>query len=278
MKTFERKTDPTNVPISTKWLLESLQDAISNPRLRRTDEELLLLRQRALVESTISSNRIEGVTIDHSRAEAVVFDTMPLHDSNEQEVRGYADALKMIHEHGEPLPVSEQTIFQLHRLSRANISDAGQYKRSDSDIIEKSPDGRERVRFKPVSAQETPVFMEVLVEAWQRCREEDRIHPLIVMAALNLDFLCIHPFRDGNGRVSRLLLLLLCCHLGYDVGRYVSLERLIERNKERYYETLDQSSQGWHEGRHDHWPFINFILFILKSAYREFEETESNRA
>jgi hypothetical protein len=98
MKTFERITDPTNVPISTKWLLESLQDAINNPRLRRTDEELLLLRQRALVESTISSNRIEGVTIDHSRAEAVVFGSMPLYDSNEREVRGYVQALKLIAE------------------------------------------------------------------------------------------------------------------------------------------------------------------------------------
>ncbi|HEX9423831.1 MAG TPA: Fic family protein [Pyrinomonadaceae bacterium] len=111
-----------------------------------------------------------------------------------------------------------------------------------------------------------------LVEAGQHCLEEDRIHPLIAMAAMNLDFLCIHPFRDGNGRVSRLLLLLYCSHLGYEVGRYVSLEQLIEENKERYYETLDQSSRGWHEGRHDPWPYINFILFILKSAYREFEQ------
>ena len=92
------------------------------------------------------------------------------------------------------------------------------------------------------------------------------------MAAFNLDFLCIHPFRDGNGRVSRLLLLLQCYHLGYEVGRYVSLERLIEQNKERYYETLEQSSAGWHQGRHDPWPYINYVFFILKAAYREFEE------
>jgi len=121
-----------------------------------------------------------------------------------------------------------------------------------------------------VSAQDTPAFIGELVEAWQQCQEEERIHPLIAMAAMSLDFLCIHPFRDGNGRVSRLLLLLLCSHLGYEVGRYVSLERLIEENKERFYETLDQSSQGWHEGKHDPWPYINFILLILKSAYREF--------
>ena len=127
-----------------------------------------------------------------------------------------------------------------------------------------------------MSAQETAAFMGRLIEAWQQYQEGDRIHPLIAMAAMNLDFLCIHPFRDGNGGVSRVLLLLLCSHLGYEVGRYVSLERLIEENKERYHETLDQSSQGWREGKHDHWPHINFILLILKSAYRGLEEMESN--
>ena len=98
-----------------------------------------------------------------------------------------------------------------------------------------------------------------------------RVHPLIALAAFNLDFLCIHPFRDGNGRVSRLLLLLQCYHLGFEVGRYISLDRLIEQHKERYYETLEESSQGWHEGKHDPWPYINYILFILKQSYREFE-------
>ena len=102
--------------------------------------------------------------------------------------------------------------------------------------------------------------------------DEERVPPLLIVATFVFDLLCIHPFRDGNGRVSRLLLLLQCYHLDYEVGRYVSLERLIEQNKERYYETLEQSSQGWHEGRHDPWPYINFILFILKTAYREFVE------
>jgi Fic family protein len=111
-----------------------------------------------------------------------------------------------------------------------------------------------------------------LVADWGLCLEERWIHPLIALSAFNLDFLCIHPFRDGNGRVSRLLLLLQCYRLGYEVGRYISLERLIEQSKERYYETLEQSSQGWHESKHDPWPYINFILFILRTAYREFVE------
>lgn len=106
---------------------------------------------------------------------------------------------------------------------------------------------------------------------WEKGLAEQKVHPLILSAAFNLDFLCIHPFRDGNGRVSRLLLLLHCYHLGYEVGRYISLERIIEENKERYYETLDQSSQGWHEGKHDPWPYIIYFLYILKTAFKEFE-------
>jgi Fic family protein len=171
--------------------------------------------------------------------------------------------------------VSEKTILQLHRISRANIGDAGKYKKKDSDIIEKLSDGRVRVRFRTVSARKTPAAMRALINSWDDSVDERVIHPAIAMAAMNLDFLCIHPFRDGNGRVSRLLLLLQCYQLGYEVGRYISLERTIEENKERYYETLEVSSQGWHEGKHDPWPYINYLLYILKVAYREFEERVS---
>lgn len=113
--------------------------------------------------------------------------------------------------------------------------------------------------------------MEDLLQAWDAARTEPKIHPLILLILFNLDFLCIHPFRDGNGRVSRLLFLLQLYIFGYDVGKYISLERLIEENKERYYETLEESSQGWHEGKNDPWPYVNYMLFIAKSAYREFE-------
>jgi Fic family protein len=270
MKTFDILADKTNIPITAAWNLSDLREA-QDKQQRSTKQlpQLKGLQKHALIESAISSNRIEGVTIDHSRIDIVLFGKAHLQDNDEREVRGYGDALTIIHQNAEMLPVSEKTILELHRLSRANIGDAGKYKQSDSDIIEKYPDGRERVRFKPVSAQETQAFMRELVEAWTNCREGGRIHPLIAMPAMNLDFLCIHPFRDGNGRVSRLLLLLLSSHLGCEVGRYVSLDRLIEENKARYYETLDQSSQRWHEGKHDPWPYINFILFIFKSAYRE---------
>jgi Fic family protein len=168
--------------------------------------------------------------------------------------------------------MSEKTILTLHRLCRGEVWDAGRYKEKDGDIIEKYPDGRERVRFKTVEAAKTPTFMLELIQMWDRCLLERWVHPLIALAAFNLDFLCIHPFRDGNGRISRLLLLLQCYHLGYEVGRYISIERLIEQNKERYYETLGQSSERWHEGKHDPWPYVNYLLYILKSACREFEE------
>lgn len=263
-----------NVPTSTVWYVTDLGEARGKQELltKQSPQRLKVLREHALIESAISSNRIEGVTVDQSRVKAVVLGKALLRDRDEQEIRGYRDALKLVHEQGAKLSISEKTILRLHRLSRANIGDAGTYKQKDSDIIERSPDGRVRVRFKTVTARKTPAAIHDLIEAWRDCLDERAVHPVIAMAAMNLDFLCVHSFRDGNGRVSRLLLLSQCYHLGYEVGRYVSLERVIEENKDRYYETLEQSSQGWHEGKHDPWPYINYVLYILKSAYREFEE------
>ena len=221
----------------------------------------------------MSSNRIEGVALDSSRVRDVLVAPRPLfRDRDEEEVRGYRDALDWIHREAARIEVSEETIRRLHALARGQIWDAGRYKEKDGDIIERYANGSERVRFRTVAAARTGEAMEALVADWRRCLDEARVHPLVALAAFNLDFLCIHPFRDGNGRVSRLLWLLQCYQLGYEVGRYISLERLIEENKERYYETLELSSQGWHEGKHDPWPYINFVLHILKIAYQEFAE------
>jgi Fic family protein len=265
---------PETIPTAASWYLADLGEARGKQALftKQSPQRLKVLREHALIESAVSSNRIEGVEVDQSRIKAILLGKGALRDRDEEEVRGYRDALKLIHEQSAALPVSEETIKRLHRLSRGGIGDAGHYKEKDSDIIEKYPDGRVRVRFKTVPASRTPASMGTLVELWHDCLRERWVPPLIALAAFNLDFLCIHPFRDGNGRVSRLLLLLQCYGLGYEVGRYISLERLIEHHKERYYETLEQSSQGWHEGTHDPWPYVNYILFILKSAYREFEE------
>src|SRR5712691_2291108 len=271
------------IPATTSWYLADLGEARGKQELftKQSPQKLKVLREHALIESAVSSNRIEGVEVDQARIGTIVFGKPLLRDRDEEEVRGYRDALQLIHEQGIKLPVSEDTIKRLHRLTRGEIWDAGQYKEKDSDIIEKYPDGRERVRFKTVPATETAACMRELIERWNDCLRERWVHPLIALAGFNLDFLCIHPFRDGNGRVSRLLFLLLCYHLGFEVGRYLSLERLIEQNKERYYETLKLSSQGWHEGKHDPWTYINFLLYTLLDASREFErrvgETASPR-
>ncbi len=263
----------TSIPAATAWYLADLGESRGKQDLfvRQAPQKLRALREHALIESAVSSNRIEGIEIDRRRVGTIIFGKPPLRDRNEEEVRGYRDALRKIHESTANLPISMKTVLDLHRLCRSGTGDAGKLKEKEGDIIEKYPDGRVRVRFKTVSPKQTKPFMKELISLYDRGMEEKVIHPLISLAAFNLDFLCIHPFRDGNGRVSRLLLLLQCYHLGYDVGRYISLERLIEENKERYYETLEQSSVGWHEGKHDPWPYINYLLFIIKSAYKEFE-------
>jgi Fic family protein len=263
-----------NIPMTASWYLsdigraQGLQDLFT----RQSPQRLKVLREHAIAQSTVSSNRIEGVEIDQTRIGTIVFGHPSLKDRDEEEVAGYRDALNLIHTRGAKFPVSEETILTLHKLSRGDIWDAGQYKDKPVDIIERLSNGDQRVRFRSVSPAETPIFTRQLVELWADQIRERNISPLILLAAFNLDFLCIHPFRDGNGRVSRLLLLLTGYHASINVGHYVSLERLIEENKERYYETLQLSSKGWHEGKHDPWPYIGFLLFIIKKAYDEFEE------
>jgi Fic family protein len=232
--------EPPTLPTRTTWYLTDLAEALGKQELftRQSPQKLKVLREHALVESAISSNRIEGVEVDKSRIGTLIFGKPALRDRDEEEVRGYRDALKLIHERGGTLPISEATIKRLHRLCRGEIWDAGAYKEKDVDIIQTYADGRSRVRFRTVSAQQTPQAMAEMVELWNRGEREKWIHPLVLAAALNLDFLCIHPFRDGNGRVSRLLFLLASYHCGIEAGRYVSLERIIEDNKERYYESV----------------------------------------
>lgn len=265
---------PEAIPAITSWYLADMGEARGKQELftKQAPQRLKVLREHALIESAISSNRIEGVTVDEARIRTIVFGKSHLRDRDEEEVRGYRNALKLLHEQGMNLPVSEDTIHRLHKLTRGEIWDAGRYKEKDGDIIEKYPDGRERVRFKAVPAAKTPAFMGELIKLWDDGLHERWLHPLILLAAFNLDFLCIHPFRDGNGRVSRLLLLLQLYHLGYEVGRYISIERIIEQSKDRYYETLELSSHGWHEGKHDPWPYVNYVLYTLKAAYKEFED------
>lgn len=275
MMTLKQFSDiPETIPSITSWYLSDLGEARGRQELftKQSPQKLKVLKEHALIESAVSSNRIEGVSVDQSRVRTIVFGKSHLRDRDEEEVRGYRKALQLIHEQAPKLPISEATVLRLHKLAKGDIWDAGNYKEKESDIIEKHTDGTSRVRFRTVSPGKTPTFMAELIDLWGRSLRERWVHPLVAMAAFNLDFLCIHPFRDGNGRASRLLLLLQCYHLGYEAGRYISIERIIEQSKDRYYETLEQSSHGWHEGKHDPWPYINYVLYTLKAAYKEFED------
>lgn len=263
-----------SIPTAVAWFLADLGESRGRQELytRQAPQRLRVLREHAIVESAVSSNRIEGVEIDRGRVAAVVFGTPALRDRNEEEVAGYRDALASIHERGASLPISATTILDLHRLSRGPMWDAGKLKDADGEIVEIAADGRRRVRFAPLAAAESPGAIDELCSLWRRILDKGQVPPLVAVAGFGLDYLCIHPFRDGNGRVARLLLLLQLEHLGFNVGRYISLERLIEANKERYFETLEASSRGWHEGAHDPWPYIGCLLSLLKQAYREFED------
>lgn len=262
------------IPITTSWYLTDISESKGKQDLfiSQSPQRLKSLKEHALIESAVSSNRIEGIEVDNKRIGTIIFGKSLLHDRSEEEVRGYREALNIIHEKGLETQLTEDAIKEIHRLTRGETWDAGKFKEKDSDIIEKHPDGTSSIRFRTVPAGETSSCVTKLINSWHECLRETKIPPVIALAAFNLDFLCIHPFRDGNGRVSRLLMLLMCYHLGIEVGRYISLERLIEQNKERYYETLKLSSEGWHDGKHDPWHYINFVCFVLKSAYKELEE------
>lgn len=275
MKTLELiQNGDLQIPMWVTWYLSDIGRAQGLQELftRQSPQKLKVLREHAIAQSAVSSNRIEGVEIEKDRVATVVFGHPPLKDRHEEEVAGYRDALDLIHTQGAALPVSEDTILRLHKLSRGDVWDAGQYKDKPVDIIETLPTGGQRVRFRSVSPSETPDCTRKLVDLWSDLSREHNVSPLIVLAAFNLDFLCVHPFRDGNGRVSRLLLLLTAYHLGLEVGRYISLERIIEDSKARYYETLEESSQDWHTGEHNPWPYIGYLLYTIKQAYQEFEE------
>ena len=271
LRQFEQA--PDSLPTQTGWYLGELGECLGRQALftRQSPQKLKVLRDHALAESAVSSNRIEGVQVEQNRVATLMFGNPKPRNREEEELQGYRKALNLIHSKYRQLSVSESTVLELHRLIRGDIWDAGQYKDKPVDIIEFDSAGKRKIRFSSVSPEKTPLFLRESIERWERGLKERSVPSLILQAAFNLDFLCVHPFRDGNGRVSRLLLLLTLYHLGYEVGRYISIERLIEENKERYYETLKISSRCWHEGKHDPWPYINYVLFILSQAYKEFE-------
>lgn len=240
---------------------------------QQAPEILASLKQVAVIESAESSNRIEGVTAPRERVEALVMRPTTPANRSEQEIAGYRDALNLIHESAPDMAFSVNVILQLHTmLYRFQAGVGGRWKMAPNEIVERNPDGTvHRVRFTPVAPVATPQAMDDLVAGYRQAVDAER-ESLVVVPLAILDFLCIHPFTDGNGRVARLLSLLLLYHFDVAVGRYISLERVIEESKKTYYDSLTASSRGWHEGRHDPHPWLNYFWGMLLAAYKEFEE------
>lgn len=261
------------VPMATNWLLNDLAEAKGKQELytRQSPQVLKALREMALVQSVESSNRIEGITVAHDRLRPLVLGHARPKDRSEQDIMGYRLALNLIHTEAESLSITPDLLRRLHRLCQEGSGDAGQFKKVDNEVIELRPGAAPIVRFTCVTAKATPAAIDELCLVYRHAIDQDHIPPLVAIGALVLDFLCIHPFRDGNGRVSRLLTLLALYQQGYEVGRYISLERLIEEAKEDYYHVLQQSSPRWHEGKHDLLPWLNHILAVIRRAYGEFE-------
>ena len=240
---------------------------------RQMPQALETLRQVAIIQSTESSNRIEGVTASPERIRALIAEKTTPRNRSEQEISGYRDVLNTIHANYEAMPLSPGLILQLHRdLFKYSDRPGGAWKISQNRISEKLPDGTEAIRFDPVHPHLTMDYMNNLHERFTQFWTADDVDKLLLIPAYVLDFLCVHPFPDGNGRMARLISLLLLYQAGYGVGRFVSLERVIENSKDGYYDTLYQSSQHWHESEHSliHW--TEYFLGMLTAAYREFEQ------
>ena len=262
------------VSMGTVWQLNDIAEAKGRQTLhtRQSPRALEALREMALIQSAESSNRIEGVTVAADRLRPLVVGNTRPRDRSEQEVQGYRRALNEIHARHAKLAIAPVTVKRLHTLCQSASGDAGQFKKVDNDIVQLVPGAAPVVRFRCVAARKTPAAVEELCLLYRHALDQDNVPPPIAVAALVLDFLCIHPFRDGNGRVSRLLTLLGLYQHGYDLGRYVSLERLVEESKEEYYDSLHRSSQGWHKGQHDLLPWLSFFLSTIRRGYAEFEE------
>lgn len=240
----------------------------------QSPQVLETLRKAAIIQSTESSNRIEGIIVSLERIKELVAEKTTPRDRSEQEIAGYQNVLTTIHTSYPYIPFTPNVVLQLHRdLYQFSVGQGGRWKSANNVISETLSDGSKITRFEPVTAYATPEAMEHLHERFNHLWQSDEIEPLVLIPTYILDFLCIHPFSDSNGRIARLLTLLLLYKAGYEVGRFISLERIVERTKESYYDTLYQSSQNWHQGEHSLIPWWEYFLGVmLLSAYRDFEQ------
>ena len=242
--------------------------------VRQKPVELDRLVEVAKIQSTEASNKIEGIVTTSTRMKQLFEEKTAPRNRDESEIMGYRDVLNTIHESNEYIPIRPSYILQLHRdlLRRAGASYGGSFKNVQNYINETRPDGTSFTRFTPVAPYETPEAMDRLCAAYEQAIAKESIDALILIPCFIVDFLCIHPFNDGNGRMSRLLTLLLLYKNGYSVGKYISIEKQIEKTKDRYYDVLEMADAGWHEGNNDPTPFIRYMLTVILACYTEFED------
>lgn len=263
-----------SLPISTSWLLADCMEARGKQDLwmRQKPEVIEALREVAIIQSVESSNRIEGVTVASDRLRPLVLGRAKPRDRSEEELAGYRRALEWIFTRNRKVAATPAVIQHLHKLAQQGAGDAGKLKTRDNEIIEILPTGDRRVRFKPTPAKNTPNMLAELCSWYEQICGDESLPPLLTIATFVFDLLCIHPFRDGNGRVSRMATVLLLQQHGFQVCRFISLERLIEQRKEDYYAALQRCSEGWRHGKNEIVPWWNFFLGIIRSAYRALEE------
>ena len=242
--------------------------------MRQKPAQLDRLVEISKIQSTEASNKIEGIVTTGTRIKKLFEEkTMPK-NRDEEEILGYRDVLNTIHESHDYIDISPNHILQLHRdlLKRAGFTYSGHFKNTQNYIKETKPDGTEVVRFTPLAPYETPEAIEMICRSYSETLAMEIVDPLILIPAFICDFLCIHPFNDGNGRMSRLLTLLLLYKCGYEVGKYISIEKQIEKTKDVYYDVLQEIDHGWHEEENDPTPFIKYMLQMILASYKEFEE------
>ena len=271
----DEKLKNEEVPMDIVSLIGKINEykGKQNLYLDQSPQVLEKLKEVAVVQSTKASNSIEGIVITDKRLKEIMHDNTVPKDRSEGEIVGYRDVLNTIHTSYDAIPIKPNIILQFHRdLYKFVSAEGGKWKNQDNVIEEILPNGERYVRFKPVSAANTPVAVEELCDYLSREMKEENIEPLILIGTFILDFLSIHPFNDGNGRMARLLTLLLLYKYDYKVGRYISLEKVIAESKSSYYKSLNKSSIGWHEGEHNIFIWLNYFLGTLLAAYREFED------
>lgn len=242
--------------------------------IRQKPVELERLVEVARIQSTEASNKIEGIVTTSTRIKQLMSEKTSPRNRDEKEIMGYRDVLNTIHESHEFIPLRPSYILQLHRdlLKRTGLSYGGTFKNVQNYIKETLPDGTEIIRFTPVAPYETPAAVEAICDSYARTQALEAIDPLILIPVFICDFLCIHPFNDGNGRMSRLLTLLLLYQNGFEVGKYISVEKELEKTKDIYYDVLEGADFGWHEEKNDYTPFIRYMLQVILSCYVDFEE------